>query len=402
MSDNAPESIQIASQGEPTALHKWAPLELGFRPFFLLAIWFSVVLMFVSVCGFILDIQLPNYFDIRLWHAHEMVFGYAVAVISGFLLTSVRNWTGLATPSGMSLGLLVLLWLTPRIFSFLTVLPPTVFVLLDGLFLPVLAVVLGRLLIQAKQAHNFPIPLLLFLLALCNGAVHLEMLGFVKDVSSQAMQIAVLTIVALIVVVAGRVVPFFMQRAISLRPVTHDAIEKFALPSVLLLAVAIGFDHPWLTSGAALLAAVIHGLRLYSWFDRAILKQPMLWVLHAGYAWVVAGLLLYGVAVLVDMPAALAVHVWTLGGIGMFTVGMMARVALGHTGRNIEVLSWMPLAFTLTLLATLARVVLPMAYPSMLDVSIVLSATCWIIAFVIVGLRYTSILLRARIDGKPG
>jgi len=397
-----PVSIPISKQAEPSGTNKWAPLALGFRPFFLLAIWFSVLMMLVSVGGFIADIQLPNYFDLRLWHAHEMVFGYAVAVISGFLLTSVRNWTGLATPSGMSLACLVLLWFAPRVLSFLTLLPPTVFALLDGMFLPVLAIVLARPLLQAKQAHNYPIPLLILLLALCNAAVHLELLGFVMDVAAQAIQIAVLTIVALMVVVAGRVVPFFMQRAINVRPAADKTIERLALPSVLLFAAAIGFGQAGLIIVTALLASIIHGARLFSWFDAAILRQPMLWVLHVGYAWMIVGFLLYAAAVLWSMPVAHAVHTWTLGAIGMFTLGMMARVALGHTGRNIEALSGMLLAFALIFASTLIRVALPMLEPSMLDVSIALSAPCWIIAFVIVGVRYSSILLHARVDGKPG
>ena len=394
--------IQITTEESKPEPKQWAPLALGFRPFFLLAIWFAVLLMLASLGGFATGIWHYNYFDLPLWHAHEMVFGYAVAVIAGFLLTSVRNWTGLPTPSGTSLLLLALLWLTPRLLSAVPFLPGVGFALLDLLFLPVLAVVIGRPILKSKQAHNYPIPVLLILLGLCNAVVHLEVLALLEAVSSQALQIAVVIIIALIAVIAGRVVPFFMQRSIGARPSAHKLIEKLALPSVLLVAVTIAIDNPWLIINATLLAAVIHGLRLISWFDRAVLKEPMLWILHVGYAWLVVGFLIYAIALLMDLPTMHAIHAWTLGGIGMFTLGMMTRVALGHTGRTIQALAWIPAAFILMFIATLMRVILPMIKLELLDMSVHISATCWIIAFIIIGIRYSSILMRARVDGKPG
>ena len=376
-------------------------LAMGFRPFFLLGILSALLLMLVSIGGFSAGLWHDNYFTLQLWHAHEMVFGYATAIIAGFLLTSVRNWTGLDTPSGASLALLAMLWLAPRLLSFVINMPPLAFAILDCIFIPLLAVLLGRLIRKAQQTNNYPIPLLLLLLALCNAAVHLEVLGLAAGISSQAMQIAVLIIIALIAVVAGRVVPFFMQRAIGARPASHAWIEKLALPSVLLLAVAIAYDHAWPIILAALLAAVIHGSRLFSWFDRAVWQQPMLWVLHAGYAWLVAGFLLYAIAERMGGSTVQAVHAWTVGGIGIFTLGMMARVALGHTGRTIEALTLIPTAFILMILAALIRGIAPTVSPAVLDAALLASGICWIVAFGIVALRYTSILLHARVDGKP-
>jgi len=402
MTGKAPVAIPMATQEAPSGPGKWAPLALGFRPFFLLGTGFAVLLMLLSLGGFSAGIWHGNYFDLPLWHAHEMIFGYAVAVIAGFLLTSVRNWTGLDTPTGASLALLVLLWLAPRLLSFVADIPPMGFALLDMLFLPILTIVLSRSLLQTRQTHNYPIPVLLLLLGLCNAGVHLEVLGYAKDISTQAMQVAVVIIIALIAVVAGRVVPFFMQRAIAVRPVENKVIERLALPSILLFAGTLATGEVWLVVMAALLACGIHGARLIGWFDRAVLQQPMLWVLYAGYAWLVAGFLLYGIAVLLGMPTVQAVHAWTVGAIGMFTLGMMARVALGHTGRTIEALPWMQASFILILLATLIRVIPPAVHAGLLESSILLGALCWIVAFAIVGLRYTSILLRARVDGKPG
>lgn len=394
--------MKIDIQPAPQSAKGWAPLALGFRPFFLLGVWFAVLLMLTSVGGFVTGIWHYNYFDLPLWHAHEMVFGYATAVIAGFLLTSVRNWTGLPTPTGKSLLLLVLLWLAPRLLSALPALSGALFALLDMLFLPVLATVLGRLIIQARQSHNYPVPILLLLLACCNGAVHLEVLAYAEGASTQAMQMAVALIIALVALIAGRVVPFFMQAGINIRPAAYKPVEQLALPSVLLFVLAIAVGQTWLLITASLLAALIHGIRLYGWLNRAVLQEPMLWVLHAGYAWLVAGFIIYAVALLAGLPTMHAIHAWTLGGIGMFTLGMMTRVALGHTGRVIQVLPWIPAAFVLMLVATLSRALMPMLKPELLDISIHISATCWIIGFIIVGIRYSSILLRARVDGKSG
>jgi len=350
MSGKGFTTIQISKNDNLPPPQQWAPLALGFRPFFLLGIWFAAVIIALSLTGFTTGTWHYNYFDLPLWHAHEMVFGYATAVIAGFLLTSVRNWTGLATPSGLSLALLALLWLTPRFFSALTFIPPSAFAMLDLLFLPILAVVLGHLIFKAEQSRNYPIPIILLLLALCNAAVHLEVLELVKDVATQAMEIAVCLIMALVALIAGRVIPFFMKGGIGIKPEENRRIEQLALPSVLLVAITIAIGHAWLICISALFAALIHAVRLFYWFDRAVLREPMLWVLHAGYAWLVAGFFIYGLAVILDLASIHAIHAWTVGGIGMFTLGMMSRVALGHTGRKIEALPWIPTAFILYLL----------------------------------------------------
>ncbi|PIP01988.1 MAG: hypothetical protein COW18_08995 [Zetaproteobacteria bacterium CG12_big_fil_rev_8_21_14_0_65_54_13] len=400
MSDNRSSAARIA--GADKTPEQWAPLTLGFRPFFLLSICFAVLLMLASLAFFATGFGGTVYFTPSLWHGHEMVFGYATAVIAGFLLTAVRNWTGLPTPSGRPLALLVLLWLAPRLLSVVPLLPATAFALLDILFLPVLAVVLGRVILQVKQAHNYPVPLLVLLLGLCNAGVHLDMLGFAEGLAGQSMQVAVITMLALVVVVAGRVVPFFMQGAIGRRPVSYQWIERMALPSVLLLAVAVLIANPWLTMVSALLAALIHSIRLIGWFDRAIFRQPMLWVLHAGYLWLIAGFLIYAVAVFIDMAMMQAIHAWTVGAIGMFTLGMMARVALGHTGRPIEPLPGVVAAFVLLFVAAFARVVLPLISVQLLNAALMISAVSWIAAFLIIAMRYVFILLRPRADGKPG
>lgn len=395
--------IHMTTEEEKSAGRKWTPLALGFRPFFLLSIGFAILLMLLSLGGFSAGIWQQNYFDLPLWHAHEMVFGYAVAVIAGFLLTSVRNWTGLPTPTDISLGVLVLLWLLPRLLSAATLIPPFAYALLDLLFLPVLAVVLARLLIKARQPQHYPIPLLLVSLALCNTALHAQVLGLLEPLSTRRiLEVSVCLIIALLSLIAGRVIPFFMQGSIGSRPVANSVIEKLALPSILLFAVSVAIGQAWLIISIALIAAAVHGIRLFGWFDRAIMREPMIWVLHAGYAWLVAGLITYAFAAWQQTTTAQAIHAWTVGCIGMFTLGMMARVALGHTGRPVRPLPWIPTAFLLLFIAASIRVLLPLMRPDLMATAVLISGVCWSSAFVIIGLRYTFILLQARVDGKTG
>ena len=380
----------------------WAPLALGFRPFFLLAAWFSMLFMATSLGGFVTGIWHYNYFDLSLWHAHEMLFGFAVAVAAGFLLTAVRNWTGLPTPTSWPLALLVLLWLTPRLVSAVPM-PPLLFALFDVLFLPTLAIVLFRNLQKAKQPHNYSVPALLLLLAASNLGIHLDLLGLLEEITTPMLHLAVLTLVAIIVLMAGRVLPFFIGKTTGAQTGSSKSIEKLALPSILAFAALnLLLPIPVIIVIAAIAVALLHAMRMQRWYTVAIWKEPMLWVLYIGYGWIIAGFLFYAVALLLDYGVVHAVHAWTIGAVSMFTLGMMARVALGHTGRPVRALPWMSAAFGLILIAALMRVVLPILNPDWLDRSVEISATCWIIAFLIFAIRYSMLLLRPRLDGKPG
>ncbi len=400
MAGDSPVTV-MASGNNPGP--RWVPLALGFRPFFLAGILSALLLMAMLLYGFSAG-WMDTRFGLRLWHGHEMLFGYTAAIIAGFLLTAVRNWTGLPTPTGLPLAMLAVLWLLPRLLYAMPSISPVVFAGLDMLFLPLLAIILGRPILKKGQVRNYPVPALLLLMAACNAAVHLEAIGITTDTATPALQAATCLIIGLISVIAGRVVPFFMRQAIGSMPRTNEQTEQLALPSILLLAAAIatGNDLAPLIIGASLLAALVHGLRLIGWFDPAILRQPMLWVLHAGYAWIIAGFLLYAGTTWLGRGEMQALHAWTLGGIGLFTTGMMARVALGHTGRRIHALPGIAPAFILIFVASAVRVFLPLFHPSRLDLAIYLSAGCWLVAFVILGMRYTGILMRPRLDGKPG
>ncbi len=396
-------SVPVKS-GQPNTnngSNNWTPLALGFRPFFVLAIWFAILLMLVTSGGFLTGIWHYNYFDLPLWHAHEMIFGFSVAVIAGFLLTAVRNWTAVPTPTEGPLAVLVLVWLLPRLLSAVAI-PPLLYALVDFSFLPILATVLFNCIRKAGQPHHYMIPVLLLLLACTNFGIHLDQLEVVEGIRSQMLHLAVLTLLAIIVVVGGKVFPFFIASATAERREANRVVERLALVSIFGFAMVNLLMSPLFVAVAAIAVAVLHALRLYGWYTHKIWDLPMLWVLWLGYGWLIIGFLLYAALSLFDLPLAEAIHAWTIGAVGMFTVGMMARVSLGHTGRVVAAIKWMPTAFVLLLVSAVARVVLPILNPDWLDVSIVLAASAWIMAFAITAFRYSGLLVRPRVDGKEG
>lgn len=393
--------ISIATEGLAQKPKKWAPLALGFRPFFILAAWIGLVFMLVSAGGFVTGIWHYNYFDLPLWHAHEMLFGFTIAGIAGFLLTAVRNWTGIATPSGRVLGVLVLLWLAPRFLSAVPI-PPLLFALLDLSFLPILAFIIFRRVMQAGQAHNYSVPSLLMLLAFANLGIHLDVLAVYENISGPMLHLAVLGLVAMVALISGRVIPFFIGGVSGDRPQSNQLVERMAIASILIFALVNLFLPPSLAAGVAMMVALLHGVRLFGWYSKTIWLQPLLWVLWFGYAWLIAGFVLYAVSLFIGLSLIEAVHAWTIGGIGLVALGMMARVSLGHTGRKIEALFGMPLAFVLLICSALSRVGLPLINGEWLELSILLAAGCWVLAFLIFAVRYTGLLLKARIDGKEG
>jgi uncharacterized protein involved in response to NO len=333
-----------------------------------------------------------------------MLFGYAVAVIAGFLLTAVRNWTGMPTWTGTRLGLLAAVWLSGRLAPWMEVDSLWLVIGVDVLFLPLLALSLVKPLWAGKSKVNRVFLLLLSAMALANLLSHLQLLGMVSFLGD-ARKVMVDLILLLIVLVAGRVLPFFTQnvlpgfKAISRPPVENASIGL----AVLLVLLELVPQIPPIVAALAWLAfGLLQAVRLSGWFDRRVFTMPVLWVLHIGYVWLIVGALLKGLSLFGLFPAPAALHALTAGVIGVFTLGMMARVARGHTGRPIEVSKTTATAFVLLNLAGLIRVFgtawLAGSYALWVD----LSAALWIAAFALFVLDYAFLLLRPRVDGKPG
>lgn len=381
----------------------WA---LGFRPFFLVAGVAALLLVPVWALQYGGASVLPNYYPSgMLWHGHEMLFGYTIAVIAGFLLTAVRNWTGRETASGATLAGLALLWLGGRVLPwFPAVLPAWFIALVDLAFAPTLAASLAMTLRGPGQAHNRRLLLILGLLTVANGLVHAQVLGMSAATAGAGLNFAVYLILVLITVIVGRVLPFFTQRAISnAKPRQWVWWERLTIAVTVLLAALL----PWLPmydwlAWLCLGAALLHGVRLAAWHDVRIWSNPMLWVLHLGYAWVAVGFLLLGLSAWGAGSVFIALHAFTAGAIGTLTLGMMARVALGHTGRDMRAHPATTLAFLVLTVAAVLRVLWPLFLPQHYAWAVMMSAICWALAFALFTTVYAPVLLRPRIDGRPG
>jgi uncharacterized protein involved in response to NO len=384
----------------PTGL---APFALGFRPFFLAAGIWAVLLMALWMLVLQGRLELGTWSPM-VWHGHEMLFGFTVAVIAGFLLTAAQNWTGIRTPSGAPLAALFLLWLSGRLAFLIPGLPPTLVALVDLAFLPVLAGVLAMPILKARQLHNYPFPIMLLALTAANVLVHLEVLGWTASTASLGLHLATYVVVTMIVVMGGRVIPSFTDNKLRTRARRWAVIERLVVPSTLaaLLATLLA-PELILTALLAAIAALVHFIRLAGWYTNKFWAEPLLWVLHLGYAWIALGFALLALSAAgFEGAAGSALHAFTAGGIGVLTLGMMARVSLGHTGRLLEPAPLMTLAFIEIGLAALLRVAVPLFFPASHAAGMTASGLLWMIGFALFAVLYAPMLLRPRVDGKPG
>lgn len=397
----------IESPGKHSPPAGWAPFALGFRPFFLAAGAYAVLMMALWLLVLRGSLDLGSLSPL-IWHGHEMLFGFAVAVIAGFLLTAAQNWTGIPTPKGAPLAALFLLWLAGRLGFLIPGLPPGLVAVIDLAFLPTLALALALPILKAKQLHNYPFPIMLLALTAANALVHLEALGWTAGWSSSSaslgLHLAIYVVVTMIVVMGGRVIPSFTDNKLRTRARRWKTIE-ILVPAATLAALIAALIAPvsLVTALLAALAASVHAIRLAGWYTNKFWSVPLLWILHLGYAWIALGFMLLALSAGgLDAAAGSALHAFTAGGIGVLTLGMMARVSLGHSGRMLEPAPLMTLAFAAVNLAALIRVAVPLFFPQAYTQGMAASGLAWMVAFGLFTAIYTPILLRPRIDGKPG
>ena len=378
---------------------------LGFRPFFLLSGIFAILLMALWVPVFVGGGIWDTYYGQIEWHSHEMIFGYTVSVIAGFLLTAVRNWTGRPTAEGRYLAALAGLWLLGRILPITAgIFPFWLIAIVDLAFLPALAVAIGLPLVRSGETRNMLFLPLLAALWVANALVHAEAFGLTPGLARKGIFLGLDLIVLLIVIMGGRVIPFFTERALpGLHIERRGAIEWLApTTAVAFLIVELFLPDSRLSGALAALAAIVNGVRLASWHTSRYWQVPLLWVLHLGYAWIVIGFSLKAAAAFGMVSPQFTIHAFTVGGIGVLTLGMMARVSLGHTGRPLRVTASMIVAFVLINLAAFARGLLPLFFPLWFPHLIVASGALWIAAFLIFSAIYAPILMQPRVDGQPG
>ncbi|MES9850455.1 MAG: NnrS family protein [Candidatus Thiodiazotropha sp. L084R] len=380
----------------------FVPFALGFRPFFALAAVSGMLLMLLWL-WFWLNSPVLNYYSAVGWHTHEMLFGFTMAIVAGFLLTAVRNWTGIDTPTGKPLALLALLWVAGRLFPFIPSIPAWLVVCVDWLFIPALIIALTRPLIKAENRVNRLFIPLLSAMAIANLLYHLEGLGLTQT-GQNGISLMRNLVLLLLIFVGGRVLPFFTEKAIQgAAPRFSKQREQFIYTLFTFWIVAeLLLPQSWLIAPLALGVAITQAWRLYDWYHPGIWQQPMLWILFCGLIWMVIGFLLKAMALYDLYPNNLATHAFTVGAIGIITLGMMARVSLGHTGRSIDASKSIITAFILINIAVAIRVFLPATNLLSYQACITISGAAWSISYLLFAITYVPILLRPRIDGRPG
>ena len=385
---------------------------LGFRPFFLAAGVFAVIAMAIWMASYLfaVDFHFALLSPVQ-WHAHEMVFGYLMAVIAGFLLTAIKNWTGLEVLRGKGLAALFALWLLARIMLLIDVgLPLWLIAAVDVSFMFILALVCLRPVIKVRQYKQAGILAKLILIAGFHLLYYLGIAGVLEHGERWGLYSAIYTVLALILVMMRRVMPMFINNGIDAQAgEDYQAKNRrwVDISSIVLLIVMwiadVFTDYIAVTASAAGLLAVLHLVRLAGWYTRLIWSKPLVWVLVMAYIGLIAGFALKSFSGISNIFPHLALHAITVGGMGLVTIGMMSRVALGHTGRDVfnppRTLFW---CFLLLGAGFVVRALLPLFTMAYYPFWIAASQALWILAFAVFVIVYAPMLLSARVDGRDG
>lgn len=375
--------------------------QLGFRPFYLLAAIFaalSVGTWAAQFAGYLPWVGHAGPF----WHAHELIFGYALAVIAGFLFAIVRNWADRPTPTGPVLAAIVALWLVARILVFT---PWSVALAVANVaFALAVAAGIGVPLWQARDRRNYFFVGLVLLISAALVLFHLSELGAVTLPAWVGVQTGIDALLLVIAAVAGRVVPIYTNKAVpGARARRSQGVERLAIGGLaaLLLADLLQLSGPALI-GLTLALAMVHAWRLWRWDFRSALVVPLLWVLYIAYAWIPVHFLLRAAHEAGWIARPLAVHAFTIGVLGGLTMGMMIRTARAHTGRALKADGFDVACCLLLALAAAIRVFWPVLQPGYLVQSSLYSGALWVLAFTLFVVRHGPALVRARADGRPG
>ena len=321
---------------------------------------------------------------------------------AGFLLTAVRAWTNEPTPSGVPLMALVALWICGRVLVLTSF--GMAGAVVNAAFPVAVAVVIGIPLLRSRNVRNYFFVGLLVLMGVLILAVHLALQEHFQLSPRLGLQLALDVVLLIMVVMGGRVIPMFTNNGVpGVNATRHALVEKFALGTVILLFAADLLQLPQtVIAMIALISVLAHGVRLYLWKPWRTLATPLVWILHAAYAWIVVHLALRALSALELLAGSYATYALTVGAIGGLTLGMMTRTARGHTGRPLIADGFELTMFLLIQVAAVVRVFGGIASPRLYMVSVQLSALLWAAAFGLYAVRYWPILTRPRLDGKPG
>lgn len=371
----------------------------GFRPFFLFSAVWAAVAVPVWVASMTLGDGTVGSMDGRLWHIHEMLFGYLAGVIAGFLLTAVPNWTGRLPVTGGKLVGLFALWGAGRAAGLLPAAMAVPAAVIDSAFLAVFAALIWREVLAAGNRRNLPVCLLVSVLAAANIAFHLR--EQIPLFGPGAERAAVAVVTGLIALIGGRVTPSFTQNWTRAHGIAEGptAFNRFDAGVLALTAVALvaWVAAPWsaMTGAAMVLAGLLNLARLARWRGWLARREALVWILHLGYAWLGVGLVLLGLAALVPdaVPFTAGVHALTTGAMGVETLAMMTRATRGHTGRPRVADRSTTAIYVLVLSAAVVRVSAPFL-TDWTAALLAVSATLWALAFAGFVAAYGPMLLR--------
>ena len=379
----------------------------AFRPFFLFNGLFAIVvvaLWLMSLHGAGLPVLPAN---TMMWHGHEMLVGFAMAAVAGFLLTAVANWTGRPAVRGAVLAWLVLAWLTGRLAMLVSgILPALVVMLLDSVFPLFLCALAASEIFTAANRRNYPVVVITALMAILNLVFHVGGVQNDPGIQRLALYLLIQLFLLLVTVIAGRILPAFTANWLRARgetrlPSINLKMDVAAIAATAFVGVSVSLSQTGTTTGVlALIAALIHAIRLSRWHGLSTTSEPLLFVLHINYLWLPTGYLLMACAAFGwwFLPTA-ALHALTMGAIGGMILAVTTRVALGHTGRPLHAARATVVAYGVLVLATLLRVLGPQFSNQGLTI-IDLSAGAWMLAFGIFSWVYWPILTRKRVDAQ--
>jgi uncharacterized protein involved in response to NO len=400
----------MMEQAERAAAHAkgWVLFSYGFRPFFLAAFAYAFIIMVawmaIRAHG---DAPLPT-LPPQLWHGHEMLFGFIAAAIAGFLLTAVPSWTGTKGFGGWPLIVLSAVWLCGRIaFACVAELPTWAVATAELAFLPALALLIGFPLLRARNRNT---PLLIVL-----GALWFADATFLRSLALGDIALASRTLLAgidvvllLITVIGGRIVPAFTANALRKRGIVAELRGSRWLDGATIVAMilVLAIDTFALSRPAAVLAAglaaTLQAVRLAGWQGWRSFRDPIVWILHFAYLWLPIGLALKAVSLSTGVAwSADWLHALTVGAAATMIVAVITRASLGHTGRPLVASRRVALAYGVLGAAALVRA-FATSFGSYREWAIWAASALWIAAFALLLMRYAPILMRARVDGRPG
>ncbi len=382
-------------------------LSAGFRPFFLASSIWAAVGVPLWLGAYAEGLIVPTQLAPAVWHAHEMVFGFAAATITGFLLTAIPNWTGRLPLQGSPLAILLLFWGIGRAAVLISAMIGSPAATVADLAFPAtfLAAV-AREIIAGKNWRNLPIVGALALLLIGNLLVHLGAAG-VADTAELGNRLGLVTLLLLISLVGGRIVPSFTRNWLAkVRPDVHPPAPEGRLDLVVLVVTALTLlgwafvpNAVW-TARALVFAGACVGVRLFRWRGLRTAREPLLLILHVGYGWLALGMLLLGFnGLFAFLPATAALHALTVGAVGTMTLAVMTRASLGHTGRPLTAGPVTKTIYLLVTIAAILRVVSPLFAGYEVPV-LWLAAAAWSGAFGLFGIAYGAVLMRTRVGSE--